>query len=73
MTALEHCRFGHSNEFLRQMSHASHVLNRLRIEAGLTYAQVDALAKAACGKRWCDFTTLEHYDAATRAVAACIP
>ena len=72
--ALVHCPGGYEPTWHREMVALSGVLNRLRQEAGLSFAQVDRLAVAACGRKWVSFRALEDYRAACLAVAAhCLP
>lgn len=51
------------------MAHESAVLKRLMSEAGLSYSQVDRIAKAACGRCWCQFRGLADYVVTNWAVA----
>lgn len=55
------------------MAALSGVLNRLRREAGLSFAKVNCLAMNACGRDWTGFRTLEDYRATCLAVAAYCP
>ncbi len=54
------------------MAHESAVLKRLMREAGLSYSQVDRIAKAACGRCWCQFRGLGDYVVTNWAVARLI-
>ncbi len=67
--ALVHCPHGFEPAWHREMAALSGALNRLRREAGLSFAKVDRLAVVACGRKWANFRTLEDYRAACLAVA----
>lgn len=54
---------------VRECVHLSGVLNRIRKQRRMTFAQVDRVAVTACGRRWCDFTGVSDYEKSLRAVA----
>jgi len=68
-----HCPHGFGPQFQSDMPQWSGVLQRLQAEAHLTFAAVDRLALRACGRRWCDFLTVEDYARTCAAVARHIP